>query len=502
MNALFEFNVGDTEPTEIAFGEWLPDLPKLNNPGALEALNVLPMDASYSPFPQHSPEKVLPETARGATAVISADDVVQIYAGTIAGIYTKFGGGDFEQIEALTSNDTHSWQFVRVNEQMVAIHLEHDPRRTPVGTSTPPVVLGGTPPRAACGAQVGDFLMLGNLLVDPDDGGNPFPSRVRWGGFNNIDADWITDPATQADFNDMPTAGGEVVAINGRERGTIYQRRMISVATYRGLPSVFDIVVAEDKRGAIARDCVVDVGAVQYFIADDGFFIFNGVNSSPIGDAKVNRYFFNRLQYTRRHRIVGAHDPEHGCVHWAFPTTSNGPCNEIITYSYRENRFTHTEIDVETIFTSALSNITVEELTDPLESYTESFDSETYRRGGRQRLAGFNSAHTYGLFDGAAMAATLETGDYSAPDGRRIFVNDARPLVDIIAPSITMRAAMRDQLIGEPIVFGDAINQEIDGRCPIINDARYMRFRVDIPANVSWQHATGVEINRRGGGSF
>lgn len=490
------------EPVEIPFGEWLPDLSELNNPGAVEALNVLPTDGGYSPVPSLVPLQATPETVRGAISVLLPTDVVQLYAGTTGGIYTKFGGAAFQKILDAPSAESNSWKFIRVNEQMVGIHTEYFPVRTPVGTDDEPVVLGGNPPRASCGAQVGDFLVLGNLKVDLDDSGGLFPSRIRWSAFNNIDLPWISDPITQADFQDMPTEGGPVVAISGREYGTVFQARMISRMTYRGPPNIFDIQTMEDKRGAIARDCVVDIGPYQYFIAEDGFFVWNGVNSQPIGDLKVNRYFFNRLYYGHRSRIVGAVDFANGCVHWAFPTSTSGILDEIITYSYRENRFTHTQVDLEYLFSSAVSNLSVEELDQPAESYDISFDDPSFNAGGRSRLAAFNTDHYYGLFNGPSMAATIDTGEYSGPRGRRVFVNNARPMVDIVSPNIYIQAAMRDQLIGEPIVFGDPVFQEIDGQCPIMADARYMRFRTLVPAAIPWKHATGIAISRKATGNF
>ena len=261
--------------------------------------------------------------------------------------------------------------------------------------------------------------MLGDIRQDPDDGNGVFPARVRWGGFNNIDLPWVSNPATQADFQDMPAEGGPVVSIMGREVGTIYQARMISRASYRGPPAIFDIVPVEDKRGSIARDAVVDIGAYQFFIAEDGFFLWNGTNATPIGDGRVNRYFFSKLAYAKRSRIVGAVDYVNGCVMWAFPTDSTGALTEIIIYSYRENKWSHSIQVLEYLFSSALSNVTVEELTLPIEQYVDTFDSDIYRLGGRARLAAFSSVHAYGLFNGAPMAATLDTGEYSGPNGSR-----------------------------------------------------------------------------------
>lgn len=497
----------DADPidlAEIAFGEWLPDQPDHNNPGALEALNVLPVDGCYAPFPQLVLENGNPllDRVRGAASVISDVDVVQIFAGTIGGMFSRLGAGDWAGLVTGAFNENYAWQFIRSNEQMVCLHQDYPPWRVEVGNLVPLTLVGGTPPTAACGAQVGDFLMLGNLRVDPDDGGDAFPARVRWGGFNNIDSPWITDPATQADFQDMPAEGGSVIAISGREQGIIFQQRMISRAVYRGPPNIFDISVAEDKRGCIARDSVVDVGQVKFFIAEDGFFIWNGTNSVPIGDARVNRYFFSRLQYSRRSRIVGAADFENGCVMWAFPTSTSGLLDEIIIYSYRDNKFTHSIQSLEYLFNSALSNLTVEELTEAAESYDISFDSDFYTSGGRSRMAAFNDSHAYGLYEGLPMEATIDTGEYSGPGGRRVFVNNARPLVDLLLPSAFVQALTRDQMLGQPIQYGPATPQEYNGQCPILADGRYIRIRTTIPAGAVWTHGTGVEVNRKASGVF
>lgn len=66
--------------TAFSFGEWLPDLPDLGNPGLTEALNVLPVSSSYTPFlplsaiagatlPAQPIGAIYPITASGSTTV-------------------------------------------------------------------------------------------------------------------------------------------------------------------------------------------------------------------------------------------------------------------------------------------------------------------------------------------------------------------------------------------------------------------------------------------------
>lgn len=501
MGAAFlqlELSAEDIERVTIPFGEWLPDLQELDNPGALEALNVFPAANSYLPFPAHSPISTMsvPSLVRGAAAMFMEADLIEVYAGTINGIYSGRTTLTSVFTSAVPLFAENAWQFLRVSDEVVAIHPEVTLQAKPVGSGvfTP---VGGAPPTAKCGAYIKDFLVVGNLTVDPDGGVGSFPRRIRWGGFNNIDAPWVTDPATQADFQDMPAAGGEVIGIVGRDVGIIFQARGVSRMAYEGLPSVFTIDTVENNRGALSRDCIVDIGPAIFYIADDGFFMYNGTNSVPIGDNKVNKYFFNRLKYQFRRRIVGAVDYVNGCIVWAFPTDISGDLTELIIFSYRENKWSHSIQTLEVLFSTGVSSTSLDDLLASLESYAASFDSAAYQSGGRPQLAAFDVNHTYGLFGGANLAATLDTGLYTGPGGRRVFVNQTRPNVDLAFPVATAQVMQRDQILGEPVSFGTAVGQEINGECPTIADARFVRFRVNLPVSAIWNHAIGIDIARK-----
>jgi hypothetical protein len=442
------------------------------------------------------------EAVHGAIAAMLPSNVVQIYAGGANGVYTRTASGAFIQILSQAADQSYSWQFIRFKTLMIALHRDTFPKKTTVGTTDTPVILGGTPPRAACGAMVGDFLVLGNLLEDPDDGGAFAPNRIRWSGIKNIDAPWITDPATQADYTDLPPEGGEVVAVTGRTNMTIFQERKISFGRYVNLPQVWDIEPVEDDVGCIARDSVVSVGAFKFFIALDGFRVWNGTNSERIGDGKIDKYFFSRLQFSQRNKISGAYDAATNCIYWAFPTSLAGTLGEIIIYSPRTNRFSHSTQVVECLFPSAVSTLTVEDLVGFTDDNPGFVDDPSLIAGGTPYLGAFNLSHQYGLYSGLPSDAGLVTGEFSGPDNRRVFVNKARPIVDLLQPLASVQTIGRDQLMGGPVIYGSAVGQEIDGTCPILSEARYMRFLVYIPAGAFWKHAQGVEINRKAGGQF
>lgn len=491
------------EPVEVPFGEWLPDMPELDNPGAIEALNVIPSEGGYVPFQQLSPLAglVLPEKAVSGIRLFDRSDAATLYAGTLEGVYMKQAASMLQVYDApYTLFYENMWQFVQFGQFIVALHPQVHPLVGDVGAGVSFTPLGGSPPIATVGGRVGDFLVLGNLASEDDPDNPQQPQRIRWSGFNNIEAPWITDPATQADFNDMPAEGGAVMGITGREFGSVFQARIISRMTYVGLPTVFDIETVEAARGAISPGCIVDIGPAVFFIAEDGFFVWNGTNSTPIGDNKVNRYFFNRLNWKKRALIQGGVDYINSAIVWAFPIDSTGTLQELITYSYKENKFAHTITTIEALINGTPFGTSLDSLTGNLDTdYPISFD-DAFWTDGRSTLGAFNTAHTYGLFNGANMAATIDTSESTGPDSSRVFVNSARPMVNVSAAVCTVSTIRRDQLIGEAIVIDAPVTQEITGECSVFSDARYTRFRAGVPAGATWRHARGVQVFRKATG--
>lgn len=488
------------EPAPVDFGEWLPDLPANNNPGAIEALNVIPSEGSYVPFPQFTSLVDGTGEVRGGAFLFDRYGGTQLYMATVNDINLRVGAAFATRYTTpFTLYSDYLWQFVPFGKYIVALHPQLAPLVGEVGGASAFSPLAGAPPIAAVGARVGDFLVLGDLDNEDDPDGARQPSRIRWSPQNNIEGPWISDPATQADFNDMPSEGGRVTGITGREYGTIFQERSISRMTYEGLPSVFSIETVEEERGAMCSGGIIDLGSLVYFIAGDGFFVWNGTNAVPIGDNKVNRYFFNKLNFGARGRIVGAYDAANKCIVWAFPSGASSVLAEAIIYSTVENRFSHVVVNVDYIINGATLDISLDALTGNLDvDFPITLDDGSFR-GGKPILGGFQNGD-YGLFSGSPMAATIDTGEFGAPNGRRVFTNNSRPIVDVSAPVVTMQVAQRDQLLGDAPVFSTATAQEITGECPILADARYMRFRANIPAGASWRHARGVEIWRKATG--
>ena len=54
------------------------------------------------------------------------------------------------------------------------------------------------------------------------------------------------------------------------------------------------------------------------FYLDNGFFMFDGQRSIPIGDGKVDQFFLQDLNYDKSDRITSIIDPREQVVLWSY----------------------------------------------------------------------------------------------------------------------------------------------------------------------------------------
>lgn len=522
------------EPSDIGFGEWLPDRADFNNPGSIEALNVIPFNGNYAPFRQlvrfegatlpdncfsgitvYSPLPVLGATVQVHTFLGSADGIYQLIYNPTPKTFSVNQGRNLAPEDNVSSY--YPWGFSQFGVYLVAFHPEAVTCVADLRDPEPQIFvdLTGSPPQAVCGGRIGDFMVLGNLRNDlpgGPDGPQDIPHRIRWSPFDNIFAAWETDPATQSDFQDMPAEYGAVMAVTGREFGSVFQERAISRMTYVGLPGVFDIETVETQRGAISPGCVVDMGSLVYFIAEDGFFVWNGTDTTPIGDKRCSDYIRRKLYWRGRFRITAAVDRYHGTITWAIPNMGDIDdiyedayyARELFIYSYRDDKWSHANEVVQCIFSSVYPDATtpgLEDLDDDPQS--ENIDLDTlpldaaYYTTQRAFLGAIDEYNRYGMFVGRPKEATIDTTEATAPRNNRMMIGSVVPLVDVDQFVCQAQVLVRDQLQGGFVATDSFLGQEENGEIPILAEGRYVRVRLRIPADTLWNTAHGFTIYRK-----
>ena len=477
---------------QVPFGEWLPDLPDHQNPGATVAKNVFPAVSSYRPWKaiaRSSGISALANRCHGADAFKDDGGTTYIFAGDTTKLYrltanafsdiTRSSGG------AYTIGSEQYWDFIKFGEKVIAFNGADAPQQYDMGTSSNFSNIAAAP-LFRHAAVVNNFVVAGWI--------GTAQNRVQWCEVN--DATSWTAGTNQSDLEDLPE-GGTVTGITGGQYGLIFQENRITRMDYRGGNVVFSFRRIEDNRGAIQSKSIIKVGNLVYFYSADGFYMTDGNTSKPIGNGKVDRFFNKDLKTDLRERLRAAHDPVNKLIMWSYPSINqnvNTTYNDkIIIYHYESNRWSLVEINHELVFNNLSQGYTLEQLDNinsNIDSLTTSFDDAGYS-GGIPSLGVFDDSNYVGDFSGSNLAATIQTGESEIAPQMRALVTSCRPIVDTDAATGSL--LHRDKVASTSTTDGP-YSMHTTGTIPFHRSARYFKVQLNIPSATTWTDAQGLDI--------
>ena len=499
-------------PGAWAFGpSWVPDLPALNASGSPNARNVVPRTpTSFGPVPGMVPLGAtgLVGRCQGACAVLDSNGFVQVFAGDATDLYqNNLSLGQFVKVSKLGGYATYAtnyWNFEFMNGIVVATNGTDNPQAFTLGTSSSFLDLaGGVCPRGKYMAVIKNFLMFAdtsdNIIVGP--GYAQAHQRAWWSPLNNPFVAWPTPGSVsaitqQSSYNDIFGKQGYcqgLVGNLGNADGAMFFDHAVYRIMYAGPPVVFDFLPAQAAKGCPAPQSIVQIGALAYYLGEDGFYSFDGVNTVPIGANFVDKYFYSDLIASLAYRTIGAVDPVNKLIYWAYcGAGSTGNPNHIIVYNWQLNSWSILDLTTEMLVRLLTVGFTLDQLYTIL-GYTidglpAPLDSRVWT-GGLLSFGMFDAAHRLNFLTGPNLAATIDTPEVQASPGQRSLIDGAMPLIDGGNPSIAIGS--RERLI-DPVVWGtpQAINSL--GECPLYTSGRFQRARLTTLAGDTWTNAMGV----------
>lgn len=489
----------------IPLAEWMPDLPPLANPGALIADNVIPAASSYKSFPN----QVVAGTGTGLGtvkgAIYARDSAKNVYnyCGDASALY-RLVGASFTSATRLVGGaysvpTDDYWEFVQWGETVIGVDSSNGdvPQQITLGAANFSA-LTGNPPKARHIAVINNFVVMGNVS-DSVVG----VQRVRWSAINNANS-WTADPATLADYQDLLGDGGWIQKIVGGENGGyVLQERAIWRMTFVGSPLIFQFDKVMVGIGAYAPQSVVAFQGMIFLLANDGFYMFDGSNITPIGLNKVDQTFFNDLDTNYVYRVVGSIDPTRKLVLWAYPGVGNsgGNPNKVLLYHYGHKRWSRVNgvggagFNLEFILSSIAAGYTL----DGLDALSTSVDAlpytldSTFYTGGQLNLSVFNSSHQLATLNGSALPATVQTGEVNLIKGKKAYVNEVWPLVEGLSASCQIAVVQR-QILTKSATTGVAQSPTSAGFCQVRSTSRYHRFQLTTTDGTPFDNLQGVMI--------
>lgn len=487
--------------TEIPFGEYRPDLPARNNPGALLAKNVTPRATSYGPF------RALTDYASAANGRVlggrsTRSSVGQVFTflGTATKLY-KIGSSSptLEDVSRTSGGDyaaDEHWEFVPFGDYVVALNGIDAMQVYQMGVSTDFAALAGSPPLARYGCNAREQIMVGRIAGAPNS--------VAWCGVDSLTT-WGTDPALQSDSQVLAGDSGDVMALVGRLSPHVWCQKSIYTATYDGPPTVWRFDRNEMERGTIFPKSVIGFGRLSFGLGEDNFYMYDGTLAQPISQDKIARTFYEDFDQGYPDRVFAAIDPVAQCLAWAYPGMGHGSGdpNRMLLYHWPSGRWSVVHIALEYLMSGGLSlGFTLEDLdgiSGSIDAMTISLDSRVWTSSGAMILAAVSTAHKLGFFTGATLEAQIDTTEVQANPGGKTHIKEAWPRVQGSDATMTVTPIYRN-VDHEDVIEATAKAVNALGYAPIRNTAALQRGRLTIAAGGNWTHATGIGVRARPAG--
>ena len=492
----------------LVFGEYMPDLPQISNPGLSVAKNTVTSSAGYggiNGLSNITGFTALSSRPRGGTAVTDTAGNPFNFVGTEDKLYRLFeatvdvsrsSGG------AYNATETARWEFVSFGDILVAVNTNDDTQYFTLGTSTAFSALGNTTstaPRAAHAGVVGSFLVLGNTFDTVNGQGE---NAIHWSAiadpFNWPELGTGAAVAVQSDRQVLEGNGGAVQAVaTGSEVGAVFQERAIWRMDYRGGDVVFQLNKVDPLRGLLIPGLAVPFGRAVFYLSEDGFYLFDYSSSSAIGRDRVDKTFLADIDSAYFDRVSAVADPDNQRIWVSYPGAGNtsGRPNKLLIYDWGLNRWSHGELEMELLVSTLNSGVSLDSagtVADPDAVDTAglpSFDTRVAGYGAR-RLGAYDTSFVLSDFSGTELDAVLETGRREMAPGYRALVTSARPLIETVDPTIQVSGISRST---GSTVFGAARPVDENGSCSLRTDGRYHAFRINIDGGFT--NAVGMDVS-------
>jgi hypothetical protein len=463
----------------ITLGEWLPDQAGIT--GALtEAKNVSPLAVGYGS---------MSGVANYSDA--AAEDLTTVFAGKFAGQTTLFASGaskifKFDGADLDLDNVSKSGGYTAVNRinftqygnSIIAATGTDKLQRWQLGTSTAFADLDASAPTARFVTVVRDFVVAARE--------QNLSNKVYWSDIND-ETDWTPSNTSQSDSQVIPD-GGDIQGITGGEFGLVLMERGIQRMSYVGSPLFFQFDNISRNIGCYEPNSIVQYGGLTYFLSDDGFYVCDGQKVVPIGNEKVDRYFFRNCNESELPKMSTAVDPINKLIVWCYVTSTGN--RELLIYNWQVGKWTHAETTANYVSSAATSGITLEGLDvfGTIDSLTISLDARQWV-GGKFILAGTQGARIV-TFEGSRMTADIQTGDISVA-GANTLVSLIRPQVDNGNASVAV--ASRNRLDGG-INYSSLVSADAENRASVRSVGKYHRIKI-VPSGDQWRTVVAMDVD-------
>lgn len=472
--------------------KYAPDMPLITGEFTDRIVNVLPALNSYIPVPSLVPvSEPVPDKVVSAYA-IRVSGAIKIFVGTEKGLYSyqkTTNSWDNLTPEGVEYNATllNPWSFAVFGDLLIAVNYWDKPQA--LSLSTPNAKfrdLGGNPPKAGFVSVWGDFLCLMRL--------QEHPRKIHWSALNNAEQ-WEVGKDS-CDVQEFPD-GDYVQGSSSATDPIILMKTCIYKGNFvPGSRLVFSFKKIHNDRGAKSHLSITDRGNSTFFLGESGFcHITSDGMLHAIGAGRVDRTIFAKFGNDILDNVRAVVDPVYNRVYWSIRPSAG--TQSILVYDWQLDKWSTMECDYLLLFSAYSSGYNLDAL-DQVSTNVElikiSLDNKLWQDGA-PILGAISRSNQLCYFTGDNMEATIVSPEYGRNDGLLGFFNKVFCEIDTCNALLSVGTRhVRDR--DYPMAWSkEYYSSYHTGSFGIRRRSRYFRFKIRVPAGVTWSHFTGFNVD-------
>lgn len=491
------------------FASWTPDLPALNNTGLLRAHNGTPGPSAVPggvTFYSMKAASLYSNTAMASRPIGTAvgqdkDGNARVYGGCASALY-KLSPQDRQwtnvsRAEGYQTTDRERWKSIEFGSLQLFTNFSDNPQYIDMNEDLQFADLTSLVKGRYIATHKG-FVILGSTW-DALDGG--VPHRIRWSGLE-APSDWTFNPQTQADFQDIHGNGPIKGIVTDDNVWVIFQRGIVQMQ-FIGAPYTWSFTDRVVGKGCSVAESLISIeGGRHFFLSDDGFYMLQSGNLTPIGVGRIDKWFLQNADQDKLHLMSVANDPRETLIYWAFCSVNspNGKPDMMLIFNYVTGEWSTADSTADMIFPSLSLPWTLDQLDafGSLDNLPASFDDPIWS-GGKSMLWGIKDSGAVYSYSGQTLELTVESPEYQLS---KILPNQTGADVSTIAKArplfegdgtASVQVGIR-KLLSDEITWSDLKETNAEtGFAYFREKSRYQRFRVKISGD--WKSAFAVQID-------
>lgn len=482
---------------EVAF--YSPDTDPTVEGTLTDVMSLVPSMKGYkaAPSPIATNLPALADQCYGAASLKRLDGVTRFFAGTADSLQEASSGAwiDVTRLSGPYSLATDSrWCFAQYGNTSLAankstvIQFSNSGEFDDIATA----------PSAAVIDVVNNFVFAGNTS---DGVYGDSPDRVWWSALGDY-TDWTPSATTQAGTTRAQSKAGKVTAVKRFGSSMIiYKAESMYIASYVGLPLIWDVQDIQGEIGTPCQNTVVNVGTPDYprhiFMGLTDFYQFGGGQPSPIG-SPLKETVFGEINNSAIENSYAMHDRINSRVYFYYPSGGSILPNKCVVYNYKTNKWGRDDRNIECASEYVSPAITYGDLGTFYSTYGDlpnvSYGSSIFSTSS-DVPAIFGNDHILYSLNGTPVSSSFTTGDYGDEITYKL-LRRVKPEFIVAPNSASMTNYYRDSL-GAPLESDQTVNMS-NYRFDVMRSSRWHRVTVSMNSDAEMN---SFAVNFKGNGN-